>query len=212
MNYSRPALTSPIIKRRHVSRGGILIKKLIWFFIFCLIFPGCINNGVQLVKIDFLYPDSFYYEPLVGKVLNNWGDTPQGYDIEHYVDNKPSEVDLLLTVNNQSSLSLETAKVHLEVWVYGTNRLPSDDDLEYDKFLERLDRDSKWFKVWEKEITVNNLKPNEKREIKLKQLGLKINELIAKAPGEHNMALKLKILGLVDKSKAERIIDFHISY
>lgn len=184
----------------------------IFIVIFFSIFPGCFNDSAKLTKIDFLYPDSFYYEPLVGKVLNNLGDTPQGYDLEHYVDNKPSEVDLLLTVKNQSFLSLETSKVFLEFWVCGTNRVPSDDDLEYDEFLERLERDSKWFKVWEKDITVNNLKPYERREIKLKQLNLNINELIAKVPGENNMAIKFKILGALKKSKAERIIDFHISY
>ncbi|MCL6591989.1 MAG: hypothetical protein K6U80_18825 [Firmicutes bacterium] len=186
--------------------------SVIVIMILCIIFPGCFDKGAKLTKINFLYPDSFYYEPLIGKTLNNWGDVPQGYNLEHDVDNKPREVDLLFTVENQSSVSCENSKVSLEFWIYGTNRIPSDDNLDYDEFLERLHKDSKWFKVWEKEVIVNNLKPHEKRDIKLKNLGLNIRELIDEAPGENNLAIKLKILGTLEKSKVEKVIDFHISY
>lgn len=187
-------------------------KYFVLTMLFCSIFPGCFGNEVKLTKIDFLYPDSFYYEPLRGKILNNWGDVPQGYKLEHYVDNKPREVDLLFTVDNQSPISYQNSKVSLEFWIYGTNRIPSDDNLDYDEFLERLQKDSKWFKVWEKEVIVNNLKPHEKRDIKLKNLGLNIRELIGEAPGENNIAIKLKILGTLEKSKVEKVVDFHISY
>lgn len=187
-------------------------KYFVLTMIFCSIFPGCFGNEVKLTKIDFLYPDSFYYEPFRGKILNNWGDVPQGYNLEHDVDNKPKEVDLLFTVDNQSSVSYKNSKVFLEFWIFGTNRVPANDNLDYDEFLERLEKDSKWYKVWEKEVIIDALKPYEKREVKLKNLGLNIYELIDKAPGEHNLAIKLKIIGKLEKTKAEKVIDFHISY
>lgn len=137
-----------------------------------LLLSGC-NDVVKVTGVKFIYGKSFYFESARGKEINFYGDCDDRFGT--WMDNKPEEIDLYITVKNPSFFNVKQTVLNVEIWFdKAKDRFSHEADVDnYVEALEIMYKDAKPELVWEKSINLKNIGPYKDKVIKIEKINIR---------------------------------------
>ncbi len=146
-----------------------MIRKKLKIILLLLILVLCNGNiiaseaQVKIKDIKYIFyteitkPGTSPPRSLVqGKELTAWPDSD--FDVQ------PNVFDIIVVLSNSNSFNIKSEKLKIEFFLAESLEFYIEEDV-YD--IEKMRSLAKWCKLWEKEIDIQNLKPNEIRKIKI---------------------------------------------
>lgn len=179
------------------------MKRCISLILTLFLIGGCLSNTIEVKRIRFLFPPSYYNESLRGQELKKWGS----------FDSRPREVDLDIELKNTSFFTREAAKLSIEFWMAKANII--------DTGIENLSKDiadmresSEWFLLWKKEIQLEDFKPFEVKSTRI--TGINVAEAMERESyedslkGLNTMVTAWRVKVICDKSETEEMMEIDI--
>lgn len=135
------------------------LQKVLIFIIavtFVMSFSGCLA-GVKVIDIQHISPQ--------GNNLKSWGDN-------NVNDGRPSYFDLVVILKNNSPILKESQKIHVELWFAKAKDIFTGKAENYSKEIEEVQKNSKWYLIWKKDILVKDIKPFETKKVKVANINI----------------------------------------